>query len=526
MSLEDDELRLWLDMQAGEFDRVYANLTRLLTVVTDPPSQGRLEGALGVLLQRAGSSTDAHVRFTHALSLLDGSDNDRAFVLAIMSLASVLSGEVERAQGEAEEAIRLGGATGNDFAVGQGNTTLTLVHLASSRPREALACSDLATSGHGPGRGEAEYLSIAYVLRGMAFAELDRFDEAHAAVAEGVRLAEPVGHMGQLSFFRSAQALMHFLDGQWDVARREADLALQDAVRTGVLVARGLAWGVAGFIEGIRGNISEATEIVEIASTNRAGPFGGIGEEWVSIARSATAATPDECYDALCDAWFRTRGLPYQLAWKVIAHPLVSLAVKRGDLLMAEAVNARVQTGAERAAGVASAEGTALCCQGSLEGSRELLDRGIARLREAGRPLPLGIACRSAARLSIEQGDSAHALALLSEAADVFYRLGATTWSAVVTRDVVRATAGLSDAAAPETSAAAWESLSAAERRVAQLAVSGLTNRQIAEELGVSPRTVQTQLASARSKLGVASRVELAARFSSVASTVPAPGGP
>lgn len=517
MTLEDDELQLWLAIQAGEFDTAYARLTRLLTIAEAPLTRGRLEGAHGVLLQRAGLSPDAHARFSQALALVAESPSDRAFVLALMSLASALSGELDRAESEAEEAVRVGRSSGNEFAVGQGHTTLTLVHLGNSRPHRALACSEHAMTGHGEGHGEAEYLSLAYVLRGMAFAELDRTEEAEAAMGEGVRLAEPVGHMGQLSFFRSSQALVHFLAGQWDAARAEADLALQDAVRTGILAARGLAWGIAGCIEGVRGNTSEAREIVEIATSNRMGPFGGMGEEWVALARATIGPGGDDIYDALCDAWFRMRGAPYQLAWKVCAHPLVALAVARGDRAMAEAVNARVQVGAERAHGVASAEGTALCCQGILDGSRTLVDRGVARLRESRRPLSLGFACRASARLALAEGDSAAALGLLNEAADVFHALGATTWSATITREVVRASQG---AAADErpTTVAAWQSLSRAERRVAALAIHGLSNRAIAQQLEVSPRTVQTQLASVRRKLGLSSRVALAATYADVAS--------
>ena len=44
---------------------------------------------------------------------------------------------------------------------------------------------------------------------------------------------------------------------------------------------------------------------------------------------------------------------------------------------------------------------------------------------------------------------------------------------------------------------------------VTQLAGHGLSDREIAEELVLSIRTVQSQLASAYRKLGIASRSEL-----------------
>jgi DNA-binding CsgD family transcriptional regulator len=54
--------------------------------------------------------------------------------------------------------------------------------------------------------------------------------------------------------------------------------------------------------------------------------------------------------------------------------------------------------------------------------------------------------------------------------------------------------------------------LSETERRVAELVASGMTNRQVADALFMSPRTVQSNLSRVFRKLGVRSRAELAAR--------------
>jgi DNA-binding CsgD family transcriptional regulator/predicted ATPase len=62
--------------------------------------------------------------------------------------------------------------------------------------------------------------------------------------------------------------------------------------------------------------------------------------------------------------------------------------------------------------------------------------------------------------------------------------------------------------AAPEP-AFGWGSLTDAEIRVARLAASGLTNREIAERLSRSPHTVDSHLRHAFTKLGIRSRVEL-----------------
>jgi DNA-binding CsgD family transcriptional regulator len=57
------------------------------------------------------------------------------------------------------------------------------------------------------------------------------------------------------------------------------------------------------------------------------------------------------------------------------------------------------------------------------------------------------------------------------------------------------------------------ESLTPTERRVAELAASGLTNRQVAEALFVTVKTVETHLGRVYAKLGIGARAELAARI-------------
>ena len=55
------------------------------------------------------------------------------------------------------------------------------------------------------------------------------------------------------------------------------------------------------------------------------------------------------------------------------------------------------------------------------------------------------------------------------------------------------------------------EALTPAERRVAQLAAEGLTNRQIAETLWVTLKTVEVHLGRSYGKLGIGGRGQLSA---------------
>jgi DNA-binding NarL/FixJ family response regulator len=55
--------------------------------------------------------------------------------------------------------------------------------------------------------------------------------------------------------------------------------------------------------------------------------------------------------------------------------------------------------------------------------------------------------------------------------------------------------------------------ISAREREVLALLAQGLTDREIGERLGISPRTVETHVGSLLSKLGVRNRAQAAARY-------------
>jgi DNA-binding CsgD family transcriptional regulator len=92
----------------------------------------------------------------------------------------------------------------------------------------------------------------------------------------------------------------------------------------------------------------------------------------------------------------------------------------------------------------------------------------------------------------------------LRAAGSTFDALGATPWAERVRREL-RAAGG----AVRHTSDAANE-LTPQELEVAQLAAAGLSNREIAAKLYISPRTVTTHLYRIYPKVGVSSRTELA----------------
>jgi DNA-binding CsgD family transcriptional regulator len=96
------------------------------------------------------------------------------------------------------------------------------------------------------------------------------------------------------------------------------------------------------------------------------------------------------------------------------------------------------------------------------------------------------------------------ARAQLAAALDTFQRLGAAPWAARASSEL-RATGLTIGQPAGHGSA----SLTPQQLQIATLAAAGLTNKQIAERLYLSPRTIATHLHQAFPKLGITSRAAL-----------------
>jgi DNA-binding CsgD family transcriptional regulator len=105
-------------------------------------------------------------------------------------------------------------------------------------------------------------------------------------------------------------------------------------------------------------------------------------------------------------------------------------------------------------------------------------------------------------------GRRADARDTLREALDLADRCGAAVLAAHVREELVAA-----GARPRRARLSGVEALTAQERRVAQMAADGLTNRLIAEALFLTTRTVEMHLANAYRKLGIASRAGLPNTF-------------
>jgi two-component system response regulator DevR len=92
-------------------------------------------------------------------------------------------------------------------------------------------------------------------------------------------------------------------------------------------------------------------------------------------------------------------------------------------------------------------------------------------------------------------------------------RSGDLAMSRAMAAEVINQLAGATNRPAAGGPSPALPGVSAREEQVLALLADGLTDREIAERLGISPRTVETHVGSLLSKLGVRNRAQAARRY-------------
>ena len=97
----------------------------------------------------------------------------------------------------------------------------------------------------------------------------------------------------------------------------------------------------------------------------------------------------------------------------------------------------------------------------------------------------------------------------MADALATFERMGAVLWVDRARDELSRTAVGRTDGI----------DLTPGERRAAERAAAGLSNKEISVELHVSVKTVESNLSNAYRKLGIRSRSQLAGRLASAALT-------
>src|SRR5207248_5306705 len=151
----------------------------------------------------------------------------------------------------------------------------------------------------------------------------------------------------------------------------------------------------------------------------------------------------------------------------------------------------------------ARCRGLAIAASGDLEGAGAALEEAVRQHSRLPMPFELARTLVAQGQVQRRRKERLAAKQSLGQAIDIFESRGAVLWAERARRELGRLGLHPGDA----------HSLTKTERRVAEMVASGLTNREVAAQLFISPKTVEANLSKIYSKYGVRSRTELAARM-------------
>lgn len=487
-----------------------ARLTELLAPQLDalPAGEARVRACL--LLTNGAVETSDDVRRFQQRALAESADDARlrAMVLADISAHDVLTRveNISKAEAWAAEAVDAGRAADPEAE------RAALYALAWARSLRGTAIDDLCERFRELTGGTAYFVFSPDRAAGQRVAWRGDVPEARATLVHLLSVADERGEPISYALQRLHLCELELRSGGWDEAERHLDEWLRggeltmwpayDRCRALLAAGRGLPeeaerWAAqaieAGRRTGVHWDILEslrARGIGALLAGDPARAAESLGVVWEHTQREsidepgAFPVAPDlvealaglERLDEARAVTDRLRRLSEEQE-----HPWGLATAKRCDGLIRLATPSRREDGAadlDAAAAAYAALGL------RFDRGRVLLSlgRGQRRLRQW-----------AAARESLEQ------------AAGVFRELGSPGWADQADTEIARV-GGRPPRATGE--------LTPAERRAAELAAEGLSNKEIAQRLVVTVRTVEVHLKHAYAKLGIRSRTQLAGRLS------------
>jgi DNA-binding CsgD family transcriptional regulator len=338
----------------------------------------------------------------------------------------------------------------------------------------------------------------------------ERYDEAQPPLAAAIAEARASGDGGRLASGLAIRAWIALRQGDLRAAEADAQMALTATDLPAPPMYRALNGGVLVKALADQGRLDEAENA--LAALGGQVTSGFVTDGILRLARGRLHVERGRMAEALDD--FLGVGLaltqaqvtaPSFLPWRSEA-ALVHLALaeqESAEKLSEEELDLARIFDAPRARGVATR------AAGIVAGG----DRGVSLLNEAINDFQQAGAALEAARAMTDLGAMlrrrnrrTEAREHLREALDVAHRAGARPLADYAETEL-RATG----ARPRRVVLTGLESLTASERRIAEYASQGLTNREIAQALFVTGRTVEGHLTSVFRKLQLQSRNELAA---------------
>ncbi len=425
----------------------------------------------------------------HALELLPPGSSQRGRLLGVLAMG--LLPEVDRAREPFEEALAVGRATDD--------ATVTIRGLLGV----ALMTSDLGMLTEARALAEGLDSNDLFMTVPMYEATLHtRAGDHHRAIevaSDGIRLARRYG----LGRSRGAELACYagrglILAGRWD----EATAVLEESLRADAppQSRRGLRTLV-GYLSLLRGDLAAAEAAADVERSDS----GSLFSRHQLLCLLAIAQGDPERADLLLDRALTDPALT-RIHSSDARPVLVAGALAQRARLSPRAGRELRERVVARQAQLAAAD-AALGVDGMLDRAWQTMlralieddgwDRAVASWRQLRQPYELTLCLFHGARTMLAAGDRPGATARLREAA----RLAEDLRAAPLARQITQLLR-------PRPT---QDGLTEREHEVLRLIAEGLSNRQIAARLHISPSTAGVHVSHILTKLGAATRTEAAA---------------
>ena len=418
-------------------------------------------------------------------------------------------GRTREARAIARTALTQARQAGDPLATGYALHALTLVSDAST----ALGLIDqaLAGLGHDPESADLRLLLLNNRLNYLT--ALGRREDVAKSLPSVLVVAERVGTFRTVGLLATA-AEACYLQGAWDEA-----LVHLDSIEPEFLSN----WSnlnpaaLAALITLHRGDRDRADRY--LAATGVSEPPSGPGSAANWRLTAAWALRAESAGDTgraleLMATWLDPAPIRGQETRHELLPQLVRVALDTGnrDLAAAAVAASDADAASDPQPGK---QASARCCRAQLDDDADGLLAAAGSYLEHGWPLERATALEEAAVRLAASGDLTQARAVFNDVIKLYFGLGAS-W------DLRRTEARLrpygirrGPRALSRRPVTGWEALTPSEARIAELVARGLSNPDIAAELFISRRTVQTHVSNILIKLDLRSRVEVAREYAS-----------
>lgn len=493
---------------AGLADRALTLLTEAADLTSDAEQRARARQLRGQMLIRRGRSAEATpLLVEQARQVAPRWPVLAAAMLADAANAATNSGSYLEAERLSRCAVGL--VRDSDDASARGAVLGVLSWTLAQRgqvPEARTVLDEAARLADGLDWIGPDWSWLHLLLRSRI--PLGEFEQAQAKSLEVCQRARDAGALGALSSALQVAADTAFRLGDWDAADALALEAIQIAGDVGQPAVVGWSLIVRARILAARDHPEEsraaAQRALQMASSSRIGAglrfaHGAIGFLELGLDRIDAAIGELEAVERVTHG----SGLeePVIVPW---AQDLVEAYARQGRAADARRVLARLERQAVSSASPVAAAAAARC-RGLLDDDFEPAFAGALTLHDR-RPMPF-----ERARTQLAFGRRLHrsrqragARAHLRAALEGFEQLKAVTW-------VRQAEAELRAAGGRRRTVAADHALTPQELRVAAAVQRGASNRAIAADMFLSPKTVEFHLRQIYRKLDIHSRTQLVA---------------